>query len=64
MALDIEEMEWTIEDQLQLEKVNSGDGDRDGNGDSELSELNSSQFEDKSFRRNGYKRRSRHCKLL
>jgi hypothetical protein len=33
-------------DQLQVETVNGGDGDRDSNGDSELSELNSSQFED------------------
>jgi hypothetical protein len=46
MALDIEEMEWTVEDQLQAKTVNAGGGDNGDNGDSELSELNSSEFED------------------
>ncbi len=46
MALDIEEKEWTVEDQLQVEEEMVARVTRDGNGDSELSELNSNQFED------------------
>jgi hypothetical protein len=28
MALDIEEMEWTVEDLLQAKTVNAGSGDK------------------------------------
>jgi hypothetical protein len=46
MALAIEEMEWTVEDQLQAQTVNADGGENGDDGDSELSELNSSEFED------------------
>jgi hypothetical protein len=46
MALDTEEMEWIVEDQLQANTVNAGGGDNGDDGDSELSEINSSEFED------------------
>jgi hypothetical protein len=46
MALDIENIEWTVEDQLQSKTVNADGGDNGDDGDSELSELNSSEFKD------------------
>jgi hypothetical protein len=46
MALAIEEMEWTVEDQLQAQTVNTNGSDNGDDGDSKLSELNSNEFKD------------------
>jgi hypothetical protein len=46
IALDIKDIEWTVEDQLQAKTVNANGGDNGDDGDSELLELNSSEFKD------------------